>query len=387
MDMGAVFTGLGVLFLCGLSADALGRATRLPRVTLLLLLGALIGAPGLNLIPLEVVSWYEPLSMIALTMVAFLLGGSLTGETLRQHGRAILWVSGAVVFATVAFVGAGLMLLGVAPALAILLAGIATATDPAATQDALQEAGGERGFANMVRGVVAIDDAWGMIAFALAVVAAQVLQSGALEVGHLLDAVWEIGGGIALGLAIGLPGAALTGRLAEGAPTQSEALGLVFLTAGAAHLLGVSYLLAGMVAGIVIAARAEHHEFAFHEIEHIEWPFLMLFFLLSGASLDPAALLTLGGVGLAYLALRTGGRIAGGWIGGTLGGLPGPHRRWVGAALLPQAGVAVGMALVAAQSFPEYRDTILTLAIGATVVFEIVGPLMTAVAARKARVD
>ncbi len=383
IESGAIFTALGVLFLCGLSADALGRATRLPRVSLLLLLGALIGAPGFDLIPADVVDWYEPLSMIALTMVAFLLGGSLAGGTLRSRGRAILWVSGSVVLATVAIVSGGLILLGVAPALAVLLAAIATATDPAATQDTLAHTEAGDSFADTIRGVVAIDDAWGMIVFALAVVFAQAVESGAWELHHLGLALWEVGGALALGLAIGLPGAVLTGRLDPGAPSQTEALGLVFLTAGAAHMLEVSYLLAGMTAGVVIAARAKHHDYAFHEIEHIEWPFLMLFFLLSGASLDAAALWALGGIGMAYLALRVLARSAGGWIGGTVSGLPGPERRWIGLALLPQAGVAVGMGLVAAQSFPQYRDTILTLVIGATVVFEIVGPMMTAWAARR----
>jgi Kef-type K+ transport system membrane component KefB len=352
-------------------------------VSLLLLLGALIGGPGFDLIPSEVVDWYEPLSMVALTMVAFLLGGSLSGAALRNRGRAILWVSMSVVLATVVIVSGGLILLGVASALAVLLAAIATATDPAATQDTLDHMETDETFASTIRGVVAIDDAWGMIVFALAVVFAQAVENGAWEIHHLGHALWDVGGGLLLGVAIGLPGAVLTGRLARGAPSQTEALGLVFLTAGAAHMLEVSYLLAGMVAGATIVARAKHHDYAFHEIEHVEWPFLMLFFLLSGASLDAAALLTLGGVGLAYLGLRVLARLCGGWIGGVMGGLPGPERRWIGAALLPQAGVAVGMGLVAAQSFPQYRDTILTLVIGATVVFEIVGPVMTACAARR----
>ena len=74
---------------------------------------------------------------------------------------------------------------------------------------------------------------------------------------------------------------------------------------------------------------------------------------------------------------RISARGIGGWLGATLGSAPSLHRRWIGVALLPQAGVAVGMALVAGSQFPDHRDTILTLTIGTTIVFELFGPLLT----------
>ena len=174
----------------------------------------------------------------------------------------------------------------------------------------------------------------------------------------------------------------LTGRLQAGEPIQAEALGIVFLVAGVAIWLEVSFLLAGMVAGVTIVNLARHHQRAFHEIEHIEWPFMILFFVLAGASFQLASFELIGVMGVAYIVLRTLARFAGGWIGGGLAGMTAEHRRWMGAALVPQAGVALGMALIAGDALPEIKEVLLTLVIGTTVVFEVAGPMMTLVALR-----
>jgi Kef-type K+ transport system membrane component KefB len=376
MDLPVVFLTLGALFLAGLAADMVGRRSRVPRVTLLLACGIAAGGSGFDLIPAEAEAWYEFLSVTALTMVAFLLGGALTLENLVAHGRAILAISIAIVLVTLAVVSAGIWALGAEPAVALILGAIATATAPAATQDALRQTGHSGSFTDTLLGIVAIDDAWGLIVFSLVIVVAGSLGGGA-DAGILVEAGREIGGAILVGALVGFPGAVLTGRLSGGDPLRTEALGLVFLTAGLSLWLEVSFLLAGMTAGTIIVNRARHHTRAFHEIEHIEWPFMILFFILAGAALDPDHLADLGSIGAAYVVLRIVARLLGGAIGARIGRAPEIERRWYGIALLPQAGVAVGMALVAAEEFPELADTVLTLTIGATVLFEIIGPAAT----------
>lgn len=383
MEMHSVFMNLGGLFLLGLAADQIGRRTRLPRVTLLLLIGVAIGGSGLNLLPVEAADWYIFLSIAALTMVAFLLGGALSLENLRSHGRTIVTISIAIVLITVAMVAAGLWAMGVELGVALILGAIATATAPAATQDTIRQSGVTGPFVDTLKGIVAIDDAWGLLAFSLIVVVVGILNGDA-GAGALVDAVREIGGGIALGAAIGLPAAYLTGRLSKGEPLQTEALGIVFLTAGLALWVEVSFLIAGMTAGAIIVNLARHHARAFHEIEHIQWPFMILFFLLAGASLEVDALMRVGLIGLVYGVLRIVARILGGWIGAVLGGAPADQRPWFGLALLPQAGVAVGIALIASEEFPAYAETILTVTIGTTVAFELLGPAATLYALRKA---
>jgi len=199
----------------------------------------------------------------------------------------------------------------------------------------------------------------------------------------LAHAAYDLGGALAVGLLTGLPAAYLTGRLSPGEPLQAEALGVVFLTAGLALWLGVSVLLAGITAGAVVANLARHHERAFHEIEHVEWPFMLIFFLLAGATLEIDRLPELGLIGLGFVVLRTVARLVGGWIGAGLAGLTPVERRWTGPALLPQAGVAIGMALVAGEAFPDWRDIILTVTVGTTVLFELIGPPATMYALRR----
>ena len=173
---------------------------------------------------------------------------------------------------------------------------------------------------------------------------------------------------------------ALAVDLKPGEPQQSEAIGIVFFAAGFALWLDVSFLITGMTAGAVIANFARHHERAFHEIEHFQWPFMILFFVLAGALLDLKTLLLLGWTGVAFLLLRVIARILGGVLGAKLGSVPRSEVLWYGPALLPQAGVAVGMALVAGERFPEWASTIMAFTIASTVVFEVIGPPITMVA-------
>lgn len=381
MDMSILLITLGMLFLLGLAADQVGSVTRLPRVTMLLILGLFVGQSGMQLLPADLVEWFDILSIVALTMVAFLLGSSLTTENLARHGRAILIISLAVASTTIVIVSLGLVMAGVHTGLSLILAAIATATAPAAMSDVIRQSGVTNGFTETLKGIVAIDDAWGLIGFSVILVLAG-HNDGWADVAS--GAIWDLGGAIALGLFIGIPAAFLTGRIRPGEPLQAEAMGLVFLTAGFALWLEVSFLIAGMTAGTVIANLARHHERAFHEIEHIQWPFMILFFLLAGASLEIEALLAVGWIGALYMGLRVLARFIGGQAGAWLASVPGPEGRLYGPALLPQAGVAVGMALVAGDALPQWSDKIMALTIASTVLFELIGPSATLAAIRRA---
>jgi Kef-type K+ transport system membrane component KefB len=372
--MSGLLITLGVLFLLGLVADQLGRATRLPRISMLLLLGLGAGGAGFDLIGPAATAWFDQISVVALTMVAFLLGGSLIPKTLAQHGRAIFTISVAVALATLVFVAAGLSVAGVPLGLALLLGAIATATDPAAVTDVIEQSKIDNGFTKTLKGIVAIDDAWGLVIFSVVVV---LVQPAADWVSVFSGSLYELGGAIVLGCAIGAPAAYLTGRLKPGEPQQAEAIGIVFLTAGLALWAEVSFLMAGITVGTVIANFAKHHDRAFHEIENIKWPFMILFFLLAGASLEVEVLLSIGWMGVLFVVLRILARAIGGYLGARPSGVPQDRAKWYGPALLPQAGVAVGMALVAGEAFPDWAPTIMAFTIASTVVFELLGPPAT----------
>jgi Kef-type K+ transport system membrane component KefB len=378
-----VLFALGLMLLLGLASDFLGRRTVLPRVTLLLAAGVLVGQQALDLIPASLSQHFEVIANLALLMVGFLLGGQLTLKSLRDMGKALLWISLCAALGSALLVGLVLTAIGLPLDVALILGCIAAATAPAATTDTVIEAGSDTPFARLLLAIVAIDDLWALFLFSFGLAFASLINGVPDIQGTLGHAAWEVGGAVLLGLAIGLPAAFLTGRLRQGQPMLTEALGLVLTCGGAAIWLEVSFLVAAISMGATIANLARHHDYPFHEIENIEWPFMAIFFMLAGASLQIGALAGLGLVGLAYLLARALGKVAGAWIGATIGDTEGQVRRWMGLALLPQAGVAIGMALLAAQRFPQHAQLILSLVIATTVIFELLGPVLTRVALRR----
>ena len=375
---------IGAFLLLGLAADALGRRTVVPRVTLILFCGILIGDEVLALIPDVLHGRFPLIADMALMMVGFLLGGRLRLDALKAEGAQVLWISIIAALGTTALVTLALRLLGVPMAPALLLGCVAAATAPAATLDTLMVYGSEGRFSRMLGAIVAIDDAWALILFSLGLAFIGLMNGDNQLTGTFQEIAWDLGGAIALGAVIGLPAAYLTGRVRPGQPMLMEALGLVLLCGGLALTLEVSYLIACMTMGAVIANLAAHHDYPFHEIENIEWPFMVVFFMLAGASLELSALLQVGLVAIVFVAARVIGKIAGAAAGAGVSGAGPLVTRWMGVALLPQAGVAIGMALLAGERYPAYQDVILPVVIGTTVIFELTGPIATRVALARA---
>jgi len=370
---------LGVILSVSIFADSIARRTKVPRISILILIGVgiaylhqlWIGTQNSDLLG----GLSEPLIQLALVMVAFLLGNEFKLDKLRNTGSLILSTSIFVILGSGVVVGAGLLALGTPLVVAISLAAISVATDPAAVRESVQKSGNNRLPSKILLGTVAIDDAWGILAygFSMSFLAWMMSSNGQHA---LLHAIWELGGAVILGCLIGLPASWLTGRLKQGEPTQVEAIALILLLSGLSTLLGVSALLASMTAGTLVANLASHHKRTFREIEHIEWPFLVFFFVLSGASIN---LNNMGGaiwLTLFYILFRLTGRLFGGYLAAMFAQkrqktLP----RSIGLALTPQAGVAMGMALLATEQFPEFGDSILPVVVASTIIFELVGPL------------
>jgi Kef-type K+ transport system membrane component KefB len=388
MDQIAEFMiAIGAILLLGVATDYLGRRTVLPRVTLLLAFGIIVGDEVLGMIPASLSGRFDIITDMALLMIGFLLGGKLTLKSLKSTGHQLLWISISAALGTTVIVSLALAAVGMPLEIAILLGCIAAATDPAATVDTILESGSESHFSRLLLSIVAIDDVWALFLFSLGLALVSMLAGTQGVSASLLDAIYQIGGALLLGGLIGLPAAYLTGRLKPGQPILTEALGLVFICGGAAIWLEVSFLIATMTMGAVITNLARHHDYLFHEIENIEWPFMVVFFVLAGASLEIGMLAKLGLAGAIYLLARAGGKLLGAWVGSRASHAAIDVQRWMGVALLPQAGVAIGMALLTANRFPQYQQTILSIAISTTVLFELFGPVLTRMALRHAPQD
>lgn len=129
--------------------------------------------------------------------------------------------------------------------------------------------------------------------------------------------------------------------------------------------------------GAVIGSMIRHRCALFHVVDLIEWPFLILFFLLAGASLHIDSLWQVGSIGLIYIVARVMGKFVGAYLGARISHSPPTMGKWMGLALTPQAGVAIGMALLVVQRFPEFQSVILPVVLGSTVFFELLGPVAT----------
>jgi len=382
-DLVLSYLAIGAIFLAGLVINILGRRMQLPRVTLMLLVGFAVGPSVLDLLPDLKDTWFQAATDLALMMIGFLLGGHLTRSTFRLYGRWVLLVSLSVVVLTAATVTLATWLAGGSLPLALILGATATATAPAAVQDVVKESHAGGPFTQTLLGIVAILDAWGLVLFSLCMTAAGGLTGGESEA-HLLHGLWEIGGAVVVGAGLGIPMAYITGRLTEGEPSEVEAMGFVLLCGGIALAIDVSFILAAMVMGVVVVNLAYHHDRPFHAIEGIEWPFKMVFFLLAGASLEIHALLGVGAIGLVFIVGRVAGRILGGIVGAYAANASPVMGCRMGLSLLPQAGVAIGMALTASKSLPAIADILMPVVIGTTVLFEVTGPIVTRLVLKQA---
>lgn len=368
---------LGSLLLIGLAADAVGRKVGVPRVTLLMGLGVFLGPSVLDLLPEARTTWFPVLTDVALTMVGVLLGGEFALPALRRQGRQVVVVTVLQACSAAFAVGLGLWALGFDPAIAVALGGIAAATDPAAIADVVAERGRPGPAAKMLLAVVALDDVVALLLFGAAMSLIPTAGTSALEA--LEHGAMEIALSIGVGTLIGLPVAWLAGRIQRGEPTLLEAISTVLVVAGAARALGLSPLLAAVAAGTVIANGPQHHDRPLRAIAQAEGPFLVVFFLLAGASVDLHRIGGAWGLIAGYVALRTVGKYGGTWLACHWTRAPASWRRWLGACLAPQAGVALGLALAIAESRPGIGDSLLAAVIVATVVFELVGPIGTRV--------
>ena len=381
---------LAIIFILSFFASRLTKKLRIPTVTTYVVLGIIISPGLLNLISKEFLATSDFFSQIVLGMIAFSLGENFSLSILRRVGRAVTGISISaslvpwflVTLATWVFFNQPFYI-------ALIFGAIAAATAPAAVVMVTQEYKSKGDFTDTLLGVVAIDDAWALVIFGLSLSVAKTFVTGNGDtIGlfkDLLKTILEIGGSFVLGWAI----VVVFNNLARFINTMKERLiytfGFLSLTIGLAISFNFSVLLSCMFFGALLANTNKESLHFFNSLRDIDAPLYLIFFVLAGASLKVSVLGTSIALTLGYIVFRTFGKIIGAFIGAKLVDASLSIKKYMGIALIPQAGVALACALIAKHAIGGlWGDTILTITIASTVIFELIGPWSTKYALSKA---
>lgn len=373
------------MLLSGFLMTRVTKRLRLPNVTAYIVAGILIGPYCLNLVPQEIIDGTDFLSDIALAFIAFSTGEFFKLSVLKKSGMKVVWIT--IFEAVLASVFVFLLtyfVLGLALSFSIVLAALASATAPASTMMTIRQTGAKGDFVDTLLQVVALDDVVGLVLYSVAIsVALASLGGEGFTFATLVEpvllnlAVIGLGGVFGLLMKLLLPNKRSTDN------KLIISVALLFSFCGLCALLDVSPLLGCMVMGTVYTNIAENDKL-FKQLGYFSPPLLLLFFVRSGMNFRLDALVSasgsLGGVpllvvGVGYFLVRILGKYLGAWLGCAVVKKPRLVRDYLGLALIPQAGVAIGLAAMGARTLGSTMGSDLeTIILASSVLYELLGP-------------
>lgn len=388
---------LNYLLLAGLAIGLgllIGKGTHLMKITGVvgyILTGVLLGPDVFGILDFTATEM-ETATNFALGFVAFIIGGQLTLSLLKQEGKPVMAIILGESFGAFLVVLAGVYLLTRRLDEALLFAALAPASAPAGAVAVIHEYKARGKLTDAILTVVGFDDGLAIFIYAFAIAAATlVITSGAFSVSNMVvTPLVEIVGGVALGAAVGAGFAFLFRRLHDRDEVIAAALTAILITAGAAAVLEVSLILACLALGItVINFFPKDNQPVFSHVQSVSLPVYIVFFVIAGVKLHVDLLTTIGAIGVVYVVCRIAGKMAGSYLTGHAAQAEKKIRDNIGFAILSQAGVAIGLSLLAAHRLAamgeEQLGTLIVTTIAATtVVFEIIGPLSARFALHRA---
>lgn len=376
-------TYLAIMIFAGMAMGRVVKQIHLPNVTGYLLAGLLIGPISQLLmgkwaiIPADVVKSMELISEVALGFIAFSIGNEFKISFFKRVGATPIVIAVLESLLAVVFVVLALLAVGQPLPFALALGSIAAATAPAATIMVIKQYNAKGPVTETLLSVVALDDATALIFFSMAVSAAQSLSGGHVDAGKaILEPIWQICGALVIGFLMGLLFLLPLRWFKKDGNRMALIVAFVFFGVGLADLIGVAPLLLCMAMGAAFCNLSSETNVnsVMKLVDYITPPIFMLFFVLSGADLQVTVLPTIGLVGVVYLVFRILGKMAGSWLGAVICKADKNIRIWLGPALMPQAGVAIGLSLVATQALSEGGDRIRAVILCGTIIYELIGP-------------
>lgn len=377
---------LAIILFTGLLCGRLVKCLKLPNVTGYLLGGLLIGPSCLRILPMDLLEEYTVISEAALGFIAFSIGGQFKWSYLKKIGPApviiaLLEAMGAVILVFVVLVATGHSV-----PFSLVLSAIAAATAPAATMMVVNQYKAKGPVTDTLLTVVAVDDAVALMAFGVCVALASAFTGTGDQniLLLLLKPIYEIVIALLGGFGLGCLMCLLLRFFQKNGNRLVISVGFVFLATAIADLLQVSALLFCMALGAMVANLYRDSDKIMAITDGITPPIFLAFFVISGAELDLAILPQIGLVGVIYVGMRVLGKLGGAALGARWTKSAPSVCKYLGWTLLPQAGVAIGLSLLAGTVVPEYAPTIQAVVLCATLIYELVGPAITKTALVKA---
>ena len=376
-------TSLGLILLLALLAGHLVKVVRVPEVTGYILAGVALGPSVLGWVSVENLLALEVLSEVALGLILFSIGSVFEFSRFRRMGRQILYLTLIESLLASLLVTGGALLLGQPWEIALLLGAIAIATAPASTLMVIRECDSKGPVTDNLLGIIAVNNLLCIAVYSL--VAAMIDLSanfGTTSIFQtlyraLFPLVWQLVGSVAWGYLVGLLLAAWSRQVTETGEMLILLAGSILLCVGVSRILDLSPLVASLAVGatmVNLAARSQH---LFDTLSGTDPPFYAIFFVIAGADLDLALVPTMGALGLVYLGARATGKFVGATVGARWLGLDVRVQRFLGLALLAQAGLAVGLTLAVEQRYEGLSAVVSTVVLAAVAISEMVGPIST----------
>ena len=382
----SIIISVALMMLAGFLLTRVTKLLRLPNVTAYIVAGILIGPYCLNLVPQRFIDGTSFLSDIALAFIAFSTGEFFKLDVLKKNGMKVVWITvfESVLASLLVFV-LTFFILHMDLAFSIVLSALASATAPASTMMTIRQTGAKGDFVDTLLQVVALDDVVGLVLYSVAISVALASLSGSQgfsfqTIGKpILLNMLTLFIGACFGLAMKL-------LMPQSRSTDNKliiSVALLFAFCGVCVLLDVSPLLGCMVMGTVYTNIAENDKL-FKQLGYFSPPILLLFFVRSGMNFKLDALFNASGdldgvplivVGVSYFLVRIVGKYAGAWLGCFVVKKDKLVRNYLGLALIPQAGVAIGLAALGARTLGGTMGSDLeTIILASSVLYELLGP-------------
>lgn len=379
------FTDLAVMIFAGMAVGRLVKRIKLPNVTGYLVAGLILGPSVLGLLSESFLDSAAIISDCALGFIAFSIGNEFKLSYFKKVGITPVMIAiFESLFAVVVVAGVLIPVTGNLR-FSLVLSSIAAATAPAATIMVIKQYRAKGPVSETLLSVVALDDATALIMYSVATAAASALSgrdAGLKEL--ILSPTVEIFGALLAGAGLGFIFLIPLRYFKKDSNRMALTVGFIFAGLGISKLCGFSSLLLCMALGAVIANFSADVNKIMDLSDKITPPIFILFFVASGAGLNIKVLPTVGAAGAIYIVFRVVGKMIGSTLGAFICKADANIKKYLGPALMPQAGVAIGLSLVAGQSFPEYASQIRAIILCGTLIYELIGPGVAKACLKKA---